>query len=50
MFKLKDYPESFKGSTGKQWLKFKKRMKKIAHTRLRRGATKHSYNGQEIAW
>ena len=51
MYSLKEYPEDFKKSTGKQWLKFKKVVKKIAHTRLRRGKLdKYHYNGKEIAW
>lgn len=49
MYKLKEYPESFTTSTNKQWLKFKK-IKKNAHTRLKRGAIKYEYHGNEIAW
>ena len=51
MYSLKEYPDSFKESTGKQWIKFKKRLKKIYHTKLRRGELdKLKVNGQEIAW
>ncbi len=50
MYSLKEYPEDFTRSRSKQWRKFKKSMKKIAHKRLRRGETKYRYNGQEIAW
>lgn len=50
MYKLKEYPKDFTTSTNKQWLKFKKKIKKIAHTKLRRGATKYEYHGNEIAW
>lgn len=50
MYKLKEYPKDFKDSTGKNWLRFKRKIKKIAHTRLRRGAVKHKYDGKEIAW
>lgn len=51
MYALKEYPESFTRSKGKQWLKFKKKLKKIYHTKLRRGRLqKLKVNGQEIAW
>ena len=50
MFSLKEYPEEFTHSTSKQWLKFKKKLKKIAHTKLRRGGDRYKFNGQEIAW
>jgi hypothetical protein len=50
MYSLKDYPEDFTNSTSKQWRKFKKALKKIAHKQLRRGNTKYVYHGKEIAW
>jgi len=51
MYSIKEYPEDFKESRGKQWAKFKKKLKKIYHTRLRRGKLdKLKVNGQEIAW
>ena len=50
MYKLKDYPDDFK-SNKPQWLKFKKKMKKISHTQLRRGKmTKYEFHGWEIEW
>jgi hypothetical protein len=50
MYSLKEYPSDFTNSRSKLWRKFKKKMKKIAHTRLRRGMDKYRYNGCEIAW
>ena len=51
MYSLKEYPYEFKRSTGKQWSKFKKKLKKIAHTQLRRGKMeKYHFEGKEIAW
>ena len=51
MYAIKEYPKDFTHSTSKQWLKFKKKMKKIYHTRLRRGELhKLRVQGQEIAW
>lgn len=50
MYSLKEYPEDFTNSTSKQWRKFKKVLKKVAHTQLRRGKDKYKYNGCEIAW
>ena len=50
MYSLKEYPSDFKNSQSKQWRKFKKRLKKIAHTRLRKGMNKYKFNGREIAW
>jgi hypothetical protein len=50
MFSIKDYPEEFSTNHSKNWGKFKKKMKKIAHTKLRRGAEKYQYSGREVAW
>ena len=50
MYSLKEYPEDFTRSRSKQWRKFKKRIKKVAHTQLRRGNEKYEYHGREIAW
>ena len=50
MYSLKDYPEDFTNSTSKQWRKFKKVLKKLAHKQLRRGNAKYVYHGKEIAW
>ena len=51
MYSIKEYPESFTESKSKQWLKFKKKLKKIYHTRLRNGKLdKLKANGKEIAW
>lgn len=51
MYSLKEYPEEFTGSKSKQWLKFRKKVKKIFHTRLRREeCEKLRVNGREIAW
>lgn len=50
MYSLKEYPEDFTNSTSKQWRKFKKALKKLAHKQLRRGQSKYKYNGREIAW
>lgn len=51
MFSIKEYPDSFRKSTSKCWLKFKKLAKKKAHTQLRRGKmTKYRFNGWEIDW
>ena len=51
MYSIKEYPEEFTQSKSRQWLKFKKKLKKIYHTRLRRGKLeKLKANGREIAW
>ena len=50
MQRIKDYPIPLKQSTAKCWLKVKKRMKKIAHTKLRRGASKYKWNGVCFPW
>ena len=51
MYSIKEYPENFTNSKGKQWAKFKKKLKKIYHTRLRNGKLeKLKANGKEIAW
>lgn len=50
MYSLKEYPEEFKQSKKKTWLKFKKKLKKIAHTQLRRGDKRYLFRGREIAW
>lgn len=51
MYAIKDYPNDFIHSKSKQWLKFKKKLKKIYHTKLRRGELqKLCVKGQEIAW
>lgn len=50
MYSLKEYPEDFTNSKSKQWRKFKKVLKKIAHKQLRRGYEKYKFNGKEIAW
>ena len=51
MYSLKEYPNEFKRSKGKQWARFKRVMKKIAHTQLRRGKMeKYHFEGKEIAW
>ena len=51
MYSINEYPEDFTNSRSKQWLKFKKKLKKIYHTRIRRGKLdKLKVNGQEIAW
>ena len=50
MYSLKEYPEEFKQSKKKGWLKFKKKLKKIAHTKLRRGDKRYIFRGREIAW
>ena len=51
MYSIKEYPDDFKESKGKQWLKFKKKLKKIYHTRLGNGKLdKLRANGKEIAW
>ena len=50
MYSLKEYPEEFKQSKKKTWLKFKKKLKKIAHTQLRRGDKRYLFRGREIPW
>ena len=50
MYSLKEYPEEFKQSKKKSWLKFKKKLKKIAHTQLRRGDKRYLFRGREIPW
>lgn len=50
MYSLKEYPEEFKRSQSKGWLKFKKKLKKIAHTQLRRGDKRYLFRGREIPW
>ena len=50
MYSLKDYPEDYSQSESKQWRKFKKALKKLAHKQLRRGNDKYVYHGKEIAW
>jgi len=51
MISLKEYPKEFTESTNKSWLKVKKKLKKIFHTKLRRGETDKIYSeGKQIAW
>ena len=50
MQRIKDYPECLKKSSSKSWLKVKRRFKKIAHTKLRRGAEKYRLNGVFFPW
>ena len=50
MYSLKEYPEDFSKNESKQWRKFKKALKKLAHKQLRRGLCKYAYHGKEIAW
>lgn len=50
MYSLKEYPEDYSQSESKQWRKFKKALKKLAHKQLRRGKDKYEYHGKEVAW
>ena len=51
MYSLKEYPEEYSRKQSKQWRKFRKKIKKIFHTKLRRGElNKLKVTGQEIAW
>ena len=51
MYSLKDYPEEYSRNQNKQWRKFRKKIKKIFHTKLRRGELdKLKATGYEIAW
>jgi len=50
MQRIKDYPKVLRKSTSKSWLKVKRRLKKVAHTQLRRGATKYKCQGFFFPW
>lgn len=51
MISLKNYPSDFMKSRSKRWLKVKKKLKKIFHTKLRRKELDKPYSqGQQIAW
>lgn len=51
MYSLKEYPRSFTTSKSKSWLRFKRKLKKQFHVKLRRGEmTKLKVNGIEIDW
>ena len=50
MISLKNYPDDFMKSRSKRWLKVKKKLKKIFHTKLRRKELDKPYSqGQQIA-
>ena len=51
MISLKYYPKELTESTSKHWLKVRKKMKKLFHTKLRRGEMDKPYSeGVEVAW
>lgn len=51
MISLKYYPKDMTESTSKGWLKVKKKLKKIYHTKLRRGKmNKPMSEGIQEAW
>ena len=51
MISLKNYLDDFTKSHSKRWLKVKKKLKKIFHTKLRRQELDKPYSqGIEIAW
>ena len=51
MITLKYYPKEMTDSHKKGWLKVRKKLKKLFHTKLRRGEMNKPYsNGQQEAW
>lgn len=51
MFKLKDYPDSFKKKQSKGWLRFKRRYKRKTNKAIRRNIKNYKkFKGYEIEW
>ena len=52
MYCLKEYPKEYSANGHKNWLKFKRKMKRLTHKMMRKDwdLYKHKYNGVEFAW